>query len=131
MTIVAPGDGSGVRLLDPPAGLRIPGGGRSPGPAPGGGGVGGGGAEGGVVGGGLGLLDPPAVLRIPVGARSPVPAPVGVAIGEVVAKGQLLADAKVEGGAAALAPTSGRITGVVDVTLTNGQVVPAVELEAD
>jgi len=90
MTIVAPGDGSGLRLLDPPA-----------------------------------------VLRVPVGARSPVPAPVGVAVGEVVAKGQLLADAKVEGGAAALAPTSGRITGVTDVTLTNGQVVPAVEVEAD
>jgi electron transport complex protein RnfC len=82
-------------------------------------------------GSGLRLLDPPGLLRIPVGARSPVPAPVGVAIGEVVAKGQLLADAKVEGGAAALAPTSGRIVGVVDVTLTNGQVVPAVELEAD
>jgi electron transport complex protein RnfC len=90
MTIVAPGDGSGLRLLDPPA-----------------------------------------LLRIPVGARSPVPAPVGVAVGEVVAKGQLLADAKVEGGAAALASTSGRIVGVTDVTLTNGQVVPAVELEAD
>ena len=90
MTIVAPGDGSGLRLLNPPARLRVP-----------------------------------------LGARSPVPAPVGVAIGSVVGKGQLLADSKVEGGAAALAPTSGRIVGVVDVTLTNGQVVPAVELETD
>jgi electron transport complex protein RnfC len=90
MTIVAPGDGSGLRLLEPPARLRVP-----------------------------------------LGARSPVPAPVGVAIGSVVAKGQLLADANVEGGAAALAPTAGRIVGVGDVTLTNGQVVPAVEVETD
>ena len=77
------------------------------------------------------LLNPPARLRVPLGARSPVPAPVGVAVGSSVAKGQLLADSKVEGGAAALAPTSGRIVGVSDVTLTNGQVVPAVELETD
>jgi electron transport complex protein RnfC len=82
-------------------------------------------------GSGLRLLEPPARLRVPVGTRAPVPAPIDVAVGSPVTKGQLLADSKVEGGAAALAPTSGRITGVLDVTLTNGQIVPAVEIETD
>ncbi|HEY7117195.1 MAG TPA: 4Fe-4S dicluster domain-containing protein [Tepidisphaeraceae bacterium] len=79
----------------------------------------------------LRMLDLPARLRIPLGTRPPVAMPDGIAIGTTVAKGQPLAAAPVEAGPAALAPTSGRIVGVSDVTLTNGQVVPAVELEAD
>jgi len=57
--------------------------------------------------------------------------PSGVEIGAVVSKGQMLAGGPVEGGPAALAPTSGRIVGISDVMLTNGQTVPAVELESD
>lgn len=49
----------------------------------------------------------------------------------MVAKGELLAAGPVEGGPAALAPTSGRIVGVSEVMLTNGQTVPVVELESD
>jgi electron transport complex protein RnfC len=90
MTIVAPGDGSGLRLLAPPARLYVP-----------------------------------------LGARGPVAAPASAEIGKVVAKGQPLTDAPVEGQAAALAPTSGRVVGVSEVTLTNGHKASAIELEPD
>jgi electron transport complex protein RnfC len=79
----------------------------------------------------LRLLEPPARLRVPLGTRSPMITPAGVEIGASVAKGQMLAASPVEGGPAALAPTSGRTVGVSEITLTNGQVVPAVELETD
>ena len=76
----------------------------------------------------LRLLEPPARLRIPLGTRTPMEIPSGVVIGANVVRGQALAEAAVEGGPAALAPVSGRIVGVSQITLTNGQVVPAVEL---
>src|SRR5436190_10909312 len=79
----------------------------------------------------LHLMEIPARLRIPLGTRAPMDLPSGIEIGKTVAKGQPLADAPVEGGPAALAPTSGRIVAVTQVTLTNGQTVPAVEVESD
>jgi electron transport complex protein RnfC len=79
----------------------------------------------------LRLLKPPARLRVPLGTRAAMAAPPGVVIGATVARGEVLAGAPAEGGPAALAPASGKIVGVTDVTLTNGQVVPAVELESD
>src|SRR4051794_29790312 len=79
----------------------------------------------------LRLLESPARLRVPLGTRSPMETPPGIEIGAVVAKGQCLAAAPAEGGPAALAPTSGRIVGLGEALLTNGQTVPAVELESD
>src|SRR5712671_3965882 len=79
----------------------------------------------------LPLLDPPARLHVPLGTHSPMEIPAGIEIGATVAKGQMLASGPFEGGPAALAPTSGRIIGISTVTLTNGQTVPAVELESD
>ena len=76
----------------------------------------------------LRLMKPPARLRVPLATRAPMAPPAGVNIGASVARGQILAAAPAEGGPAALAPASGKIVGVVDVMLTNGQVVPAVEL---
>src|SRR4051812_42318549 len=70
-------------------------------------------------------------LRVPLAARGPADGPSPVAVGTIVAKGELLAAGPAAGEAAALAPTSGRVVGVTEVTLTNGQAVPAVELEAD
>src|SRR5258706_5698782 len=58
-------------------------------------------------------------------------APPGIVIGAMVAKGEVLADASAEGGPAVLAPTSGRVVGLGEAALTNGQTVPAVELESD
>jgi electron transport complex protein RnfC len=77
------------------------------------------------------LLEPPARLRIPLGTRVPMEMPSGVVVGANVVRGQALAEAAVEGGPAALAPVSGRIVGVSQVMLTNGQTVPAVDLESD
>jgi electron transport complex protein RnfC len=79
----------------------------------------------------LRLLEPPARLRVPLGTRSRMVAPPGIVIGAMVAKGEVLADASSEGGPAVLAPTSGRIIGLGEAELTNGQTVPAVELESD
>lgn len=79
----------------------------------------------------LRLLDPPARLHVPLGTRSPMETPGGVEIGATVAKGQMLSGGPVEGGPAALAPTSGRIVGITTTLLTNGYTVPAVELESD
>lgn len=79
----------------------------------------------------LRLLDPPARLHVPLVTRAPMETPAGIEIGATVAKGQMLSAGLVEGGPAALAPTSGRIVGVSDVLLTNGHTVPAVELESD
>src|SRR5207302_1644362 len=77
------------------------------------------------------LPEPPARLRIPLGTRMPMEIPSGVVIGTSVVRGQALAEAAVDGGPAALAPVSGRIVGVSQVMLTNGQTVSAVELESD
>jgi electron transport complex protein RnfC len=79
----------------------------------------------------LRLLDLPGRLRVPLGVRPPMTMPTGVAIGATVAKGQPLGGASAEGGPAVLAPTSGRILGVGEATLTNGNVVPVVDLECD
>jgi electron transport complex protein RnfC len=79
----------------------------------------------------LRLMKPPARLRVPLGTRGRMAAPAGVTIGATVARGQILAAAPAEGGPAALAPASGKIVGIGEVALTNGHVVPAVELESD
>ncbi|HSI36864.1 MAG TPA: 4Fe-4S dicluster domain-containing protein [Tepidisphaeraceae bacterium] len=76
-------------------------------------------------------VDTPARLHVPLATRAKVESPVAVAPGTVVAHGEALARGAAEGGAQALAPTSGRVVGVSTVTLTNGQDVPAVELEVD
>src|SRR5258705_12951636 len=77
----------------------------------------------------LQLLDPPARLRIPLATHAPADVPPGIVIGTTVAKGQALAALPSDGGPSALAPVSGRVAGIVTVTLTSGQSVPAVELE--
>jgi electron transport complex protein RnfC len=79
----------------------------------------------------LRLLETPARLRVPLATRAPAETPSGVTIDAVVAKGQHLTHGPAEGGPATLAPTSGRVVAVGTATLTNGHVVPAVELEAD
>jgi electron transport complex protein RnfC len=79
----------------------------------------------------LRLLEPPARLHVPLGTRAPMEAPAGIEIGAIVARGQMLSAGLIEGGPAALAPTSGRIVGIADVLLNNDQIVPAVELESD
>jgi len=79
----------------------------------------------------LRLMKPPAQLRVPLGTHAAMGAPPGVVIGATVARGEVLAGAPAEGGPAALAPASGKIVGVGEVALMNGQVVQAVELESD
>ncbi len=76
-------------------------------------------------------VETPARLHIPLTTRSTVDAPAPLPAGTHVLHGQPLTHMLADAGPAALAPTSGRIVGVSPVTLTNGQVVPAVELEVD
>src|ERR1044071_1498700 len=79
----------------------------------------------------LRLLTPAARLRVPLATRALTEVPGGVVLGAKVAKGQMLTDGPLEGGPAALAPTSGAVVGLCEAMLTNGQTVPAVELEPD
>lgn len=77
----------------------------------------------------LQLIEPPGRLRVPVvGAGS---SSVEIAVGGQVDKGQPLCNSLPEGGAAVLAPTSGRIVGRSQVLLTNGKPAEAIELEPD
>lgn len=79
----------------------------------------------------LRLMEPPSRLHIPLATRPLTESPPEVLPDRYVAKGEALSDGPVEGGPAALAPTSGRIVGASQVALTNGQTVPAVEFEPD
>jgi Na+-translocating ferredoxin:NAD+ oxidoreductase subunit C len=76
-------------------------------------------------------IDPPARLLVPLSTRPTGEAPFGLPAGTVVSKGQALAEAVANAGPAALAPTSGRVIGPARVTMTNGQNVPALEIECD
>lgn len=79
----------------------------------------------------LRLLDPPSRLHVPLATRPLTEAAPEIIVNRIVAKGEALSDGPVEGGPAALAPTSGRIVAQSLVTLTNGHAVPAVEFEPD
>src|SRR5688572_13663612 len=76
-------------------------------------------------------LDPPPRLFVPLQTRAGGEVAPMLTIGSSVAKGQRLVGATANAGPAVLAPTSGRIVGTATVPLTNGQVVPALELECD
>jgi electron transport complex protein RnfC len=80
----------------------------------------------------LRLLDVPTRLQVPLASKPPPAGPVShLPAGTVVAKGDRLCEFGVAGSAEALTPTSGRIVGSTSVQLLNGQVVPAVDVEAD
>jgi len=79
----------------------------------------------------LRLLTPAPRLRVPLATHALTDPPAGIVLGAKVARGQMLTDGPVEGGPAALAPTSGVVVALCEAALTNGQTVPAIELEPD
>jgi electron transport complex protein RnfC len=76
-------------------------------------------------------LDPPPRLLVPLSTHAAAETPDAIPPGVQVVRGQRLTEVVADAGAAALAPTSGRVLGVTTVTLTNGQTVPALEIESD
>jgi electron transport complex protein RnfC len=76
-------------------------------------------------------IDPPPRLLVPLTTRPTEEVPAGLASGTLVTRGQRLGDAIADAGPAVLAPTSGRVIGRTRVTMTNGQNVPALEIECD
>jgi electron transport complex protein RnfC len=76
-------------------------------------------------------VETPARLRIPLATHALTESSPLVRVGLAAVVGERLTDTLAEAGPAVLAPTSGRVVGQSAVTLTNGQAVPAVELECD
>ena len=76
-------------------------------------------------------IDPPPRLLVPLSTHAAAETPEALPPGTQVTKGQRLSEFVADAGAAALAPTSGRVLGTTTVVLTNGQTVPALEIEVD
>src|SRR5687767_11441165 len=76
-------------------------------------------------------IDPPPRLLVPLSTPAAAETPDHLPPGTQVTEGQRLSEYVADAGAAALAATSGRVLGTTTVVLTNGQIVPALEIEVD
>ena len=79
----------------------------------------------------LRLIAPPPLLRVPLATHAPAGPVVARPPGTRVKRGEAMAQTPAGIAPAAVAPVGGCVGNIVQVTLLNGQIVPALELTPD